>query len=1009
MQFPIQCSQCQNKYAINTSEYRTGSSLPCPHCNTEITVPKIKIIPGVTLGGFTVERKLGEGAMGQVFLATQESMGRQVALKVLHPQMTTSKDATLRFQQEVRMAAKVEHPNLVSAYQAGEDSGIHFLAIRYIDGVTVQQRIDQQGKLNEQAALTITRKVADALQLAWNQHQLLHRDIKPENIMLEKDGEPQLMDLGLAKSLNEGSGLTQTSMAMGTPNYMSPEQIDSAANIDCRSDIYSLGASLYHMVTGSAPFSGGTITAVLMKQMTEPLADPRNFAPDLSQGCLDLIEGMTCKDKALRYQRYEDVIQDLNRVLRKEHLAHPSRPQNLKPELNETLPEQNAGLGLPLKILGLTLTVLMIIAGSYWAYTTTRGTSKDLPASKEKNQLGLEVAQPVSPPSPSTTVAPPPPSKVSKVEPPAVEKPPKAEKSEKPTPLEDLENPSELITPMLDALILGDYPFANNEWQHLKKSPALMEHSDWKPIQSTIDKALNLEEHILAHFEALKNTEIDVHLKEGVKSLQIVGRKGKIIQAEVLLKVGNRTVGSTPKSFDVEDLSIQEKIRSIGQSNDAESDTLKGLLLLGNNKPEAAMAYFKRADSWLSNLIFHRAQHYRELSAKENKARTLKIEEAKKQKQEILAVQKYTQLLSLLDLNPKEMDQATLLKSLYDSTHSAATLTQVNALLRNFESTATSSEVYKSNKAILSVIARLKPEQALPFSKERLDRAIEYLNEANGGNANVSHMNIKDNKVELVIGGTETLNDISPLAGLPIRKITIYKSALTDISVLEGMPLEHFHIGLSRTLEDISPLADLPLKHVSLQQTSITDIQALKELSLDSLEIFSAGSTIDISPLQGSSLKKLHFDRFKVQSFNPLKDLPLSHLELTNTGIDNLDFVKTLPLKTLKLSNNPIKDLSPLDGLTLEHLDISRTQISNIEVLKNLNLKTLEISGMKGLDLSPLKGMPLNKFMANSTQNLDLSPLLDSPLTRVEVKGTEGVNIEILQKIPTLKQADVIQ
>ena len=318
MLIPIVCKSCKSEYEVEAAEANPGMTLTCPECDAEITIPKLSIGPGVTLGGFSIEKKLGEGAMGQVFLATQLSMDRQVALKILPPQFTIQEETVERFQQEVRMAAKVEHPNLVTAYEAGEDNGVYYMAIRYVDGMTVHEKILNNGMMDEKESLTIIRKVGDALRVAWNKQQLLHRDIKPDNIMLEKDGEPRLTDLGLAKSLNDNARLTVTAVAMGTPNYMSPEQIESASETDCRADIYSLGATLYHMVTGQPPFAGSTLTETLRKQLMEQLPDPRELNPNLSGGCIDIIELMLAKDKEDRYQKYEDLISDIDRVLQQQ-------------------------------------------------------------------------------------------------------------------------------------------------------------------------------------------------------------------------------------------------------------------------------------------------------------------------------------------------------------------------------------------------------------------------------------------------------------------------------------------------------------------------------------------------------------------------------------------------------------------------------------------------------------------------------------------------------------------
>ncbi len=278
-----------------------GQELACPSCQANISIPALELGPGVTLGDFFIEKHLGQGGMGEVFLARQKALERPVALKVLPPAKTQqNKDFYNRFMQEIRMLGRLEHPNIVMAYHAGEDSGHYYYAMSYVDGEDLNVIVERDGALAEDRALQIVQRVAEALAYAWEEQRLLHRDIKPGNIMLDGKGEVKLLDLGLAKSLNEESGLTILGSMVGTPHYISPEQTRGDRELDCRSDIFSLGSTLYFMLTAREPFVGDDIMQVLYKVISAEPPPPRELNPAISAGCARLLALMMAKDPAAR-------------------------------------------------------------------------------------------------------------------------------------------------------------------------------------------------------------------------------------------------------------------------------------------------------------------------------------------------------------------------------------------------------------------------------------------------------------------------------------------------------------------------------------------------------------------------------------------------------------------------------------------------------------------------------------------------------------------------------------
>jgi serine/threonine protein kinase len=231
---------------------------------------------------YDVEREVGRGGMATVYLAHDRKHDRQVALKVLHPDLAASLGPD-RFLREIQIAARLQHPHILPLYdsgrtgrQAGESSGdFLYYVMPFVEGESLRDRLNHEGQLPVEDAVKIGRDIAAALDYA-HRHGIVHRDIKPENVMLH-DGEAIVTDFGIAKAVSAASAesLTQTGLAVGTPAYMSPEQAAGEKEPDGRSDVYSLGCVLYEMLTGSAPFTGPTAQALIMKRFTEPVPSVR--------------------------------------------------------------------------------------------------------------------------------------------------------------------------------------------------------------------------------------------------------------------------------------------------------------------------------------------------------------------------------------------------------------------------------------------------------------------------------------------------------------------------------------------------------------------------------------------------------------------------------------------------------------------------------------------------------------------------------------------------------------
>jgi serine/threonine protein kinase len=270
------------------------------------------MIGTVLSGRYRLEAKLGSGGMSTVYLASDETLDRPVAVKVMHREMSEQEDQLQRFRQEARAVAKLTHPNVVAVIDAGEDGGHPYIVFEYVKGETLKQRISRLGALDPQEAIAYAIEVARGLAVA-HARQMVHRDIKPQNVLIDDEGRAKLTDFGISRQL-EQQGMTATGRVLGTTDYVSPEQA-MGQGVDPRSDIYSLGVVLYEMLVGQVPFHADSQVGVAMKHVNEELPDVQHRRPEVSAAVALVVERATAKNPDERYQTIGEMIDDLETAL----------------------------------------------------------------------------------------------------------------------------------------------------------------------------------------------------------------------------------------------------------------------------------------------------------------------------------------------------------------------------------------------------------------------------------------------------------------------------------------------------------------------------------------------------------------------------------------------------------------------------------------------------------------------------------------------------------------------
>lgn len=325
-----------------------------------------KLLEGQRLGHFDLHEYVGGGGMGAVFKALDTMLNRVVAVKVLSQEQSSDEETLRRFQNEAQSAARLDHENISRVFYVGEDRGWHYIVFEFIEGANLRDVVQNEGPLTLARAVSYTLQIADALTHA-SQRDVVHRDIKPSNVLITPDGRAKLVDMGLAR-LHQvepvANDLTASGVTLGTFDYISPEQARDPRSADVRSDIYSLGCTLYFMLTGRPPFPDGTVLQKLLQHQGDQPRDPRTFRPELPEDLMKIMDRMLAKQPERRYSTPEELIAELTALAAKYGLEGASSSRLVWPstvELQYTFWERHLPWIAPLAALFLLVAILGFI------------------------------------------------------------------------------------------------------------------------------------------------------------------------------------------------------------------------------------------------------------------------------------------------------------------------------------------------------------------------------------------------------------------------------------------------------------------------------------------------------------------------------------------------------------------------------------------------------------------------------------------------------------------------
>ena len=300
----VTCRSCRRNIEIEGEDI--PSFIDCPSCKEHIDLPNYILGAGEEIEGYRIKKHIGHGANACVYLVEHLESGSELALKIIEWDEAGADDSIARFNNEIRILAYFDHPNFVSIFESGEYTNHSFVAMRYINGQTLQDHIGYFGPIQEIIALRIMSSIASAMDYGWKQGELIHRDIKPDNVMIDTEFEPFLLDFGISKLADDPEDMLYKGKIVGTPFHMSPEQANDASKVDFNTDIYSLACTMFFSVTGERPYDGDHFLQVVIAHQRREIPDVRDLNPDLSPAFSELLKKAMAKKPEERFESWED-------------------------------------------------------------------------------------------------------------------------------------------------------------------------------------------------------------------------------------------------------------------------------------------------------------------------------------------------------------------------------------------------------------------------------------------------------------------------------------------------------------------------------------------------------------------------------------------------------------------------------------------------------------------------------------------------------------------------------
>jgi Leucine-rich repeat (LRR) protein len=851
-------------------------------------------LEGQRFHDYEVLTLLGQGSVGAVYKARQVSLDRLVSLKVLLPGLSRDREFIARFKQDAAAAAKLSHPNLVQMYSAGECDGLFYLSMEFIEGDSLQQRLERAGRLDVEQALATGYYLAHALNHGWRRAGLIHGSVKPSNIYLSRHGEVKLGDLGVARPAD-------AALVGSKPHYISPEQALGETRIDLRSDIYSLGCVIYHMLSGRPPYDGPTAKIVMSKHANEPPPMITKVWPQCPAQAALLLNKMLAKAPADRPQDYAELIADLVRVSEQLGLAAAGSAERVAPKTSP--PMKPATAKVPVSApqrssSAMFMTVAAVVVAAVLAVVWAPWKPREAPKVEPPRQVESEAAKPQTEPAKVETEPP-------KQTPVPAPRPPVANQPARTT-----------AAPVADAwsASVASLPPEEQVQRVVARLQELNPGYDGKEKHEVADGRVT---ELTLSSEAIKDLS-PVRALAGLQKLSCGTIRAKGALSDLSPLRGMALTHLWCINTQVADLSPLKGV------------PLEFLSLVSNPvsdlQPLAGMPLTRLflANTQVSSLAPLKGVALTDLYAES------------------------TQISDLSPLQGMPLLQLSLTQT------PVADLTPVQDAPLAFLN-ITGTAVKDLSPLSKMPLRFLNCEMAAAENKRAVQTlmAISTLQKVNGQSVNDFIQSVN------AAAASSPRPERSASAASPAMPPDPFLAAVA------AMPAEQQVAIVIAKLRELNPRYDGREQHrvaggavteLNVSATAITDlspVRALAQLQRLTLTPWTGqarGALADLSPLKGLALTGLGCHNTQVADLSPLQDMPLTALTCDSTAVRDLSPLKGMKLTVFSCSFTAVNDLSPLEGMPLAILWCNDTKVTDLSPLQGMPLKELRCDFVKDRD-----------------------------------------------------------
>lgn len=969
----------------------------------------------IKLTGFELLELLGQGGMGVVWKARQLSLDRLVAIKLLPSHIGHNPDSIKQIMTEARTAAKLKHSGIVQVYDASEENGHYFFVMEFVNGYNVGKWLARAKVLPWKEVLVVAESVAMALDYAWDTAGMIHCDIKPENIMVDQDGTIKVADLGLSRTCESLDNREETEIT-GTPSYMSPEQVRGDETLDCRTDIYSLGATIYQLVTGRRMFMEKPDSEIMESMLTEQVPDPRDIVPDIPANVCALLESMLSKDRAGRPKDWKAAISDIRRVekgLMPSARSPEAGPSTMKcrktsvkkrsrsaPDISEP---QESGNHFALWLL-ILFGVAAVLFWFVYLRAPEGGTSRF-----ESRVMALS-KQSTAPAARSV-----------------------AQESYDAARLWADEHPRQYEMARLRFQgVVNMFPGTPEADMASREIGILTEREKadglvWTEMTNRVQRMINQGK--------VEDAVSELESYRGPKAAETVSMRKSWVQ-----RLRQKNEGQLKNEEANWARLIEETTALMMTGKWAAAQQIVGRALAGNNLA-AHKADLEGVDAILKLAIRLGDPILQSFLKDVGKTVTLKTTRGDRvvviagvAGQKIIAELTTAKVQGFIDVD--ELTGAERLARLGTAANPGEALVKgvVAAGLGEFAAAETflaatgpvlSGPLLKKLMALKAIPTSKGAELALAAMLKQAAVTVGAYDEKQWAAAmRAAHLTreqavlLESQRDEYLaqFGATEFVVRSTPFLLLLDQTC---QQALESPPPAKEPPKEEavvIEAGRGSVVDELlAKNPSLRAEHVRAQdgiegsgvlimsEDAVDLLPLAKHPEVKSLRIESTGSQripLDIKPLAGTGVLELRLKGHVIKDMAALTGLPLKRLAIPRTMAVGFAALEGLPLVELDLSGTAIRDLNPLRGMRLEVLNIDDTKIASLMVLSGMPLRELSACGAPIRDIGVLKSLPLESLNLAQTLAFDYQPLRGLNLKRLNLEGTKIRDVSFCKNMP---------